>query len=109
MRPPCTLIAEATSATARSPWRMAISSNPTPRRRTGTCTSTSISSGAARVVNGPTKKSAACTVRSPRTLRSVKEPSSASSTAGISEAGSACARLPASVPRLRTAACATCT
>ena len=52
------------------------------------------------------KKSVAQTVREPRPLRSVKTASSASITAGSSAAGSACARLPPSVPRVRIAACA---
>ena len=53
------------------------------------------------------KNAAAGTSRDPSTLRSVTDPSSSSSTAGISAAGSACTRLPTVVPRLRIVGCAT--
>jgi hypothetical protein len=55
-------------------------------------------------VKYPAKKSAAGTVRVPRTLRTSNVASSASATAGSSAAGSACERLPPIVPRVRMAA-----
>ena len=74
----------------------------------GSSTSTSISSGASAVVSAPTKKSAASIQRSPRTDWARSRPPSASTIAGISDAGSACARLPPMVPRLRICGCAMC-
>ena len=73
------------------------------RGGSGKRTSTSSSPGASAVRNGPTKNSSAATVRSPlrRAKRRARAPS-ASTTAGMSDAGSACTRLPPSVPRLRT-------
>ncbi len=46
--------------------------------------------------------SAAATTRWPLSPRTVTDPSAASSTAGMSDAGSPCASVPPSVPRLRT-------
>src|ERR1700744_3548091 len=55
----------------------------------------------------PVKNSSAAIRRSPASPRTMMVASSASMQAGNSEAGSACARLPPSVPRLRIAGCAT--
>ena len=76
-------------------------------RQCGIVTSVSSSPGSRDVLNRPVKKSAARTVRDRSRLRKVNTASSASITAGSSAAGSACARLPPSVPRVRIAACAT--
>ena len=61
-----------------------------------------ISSARMSTVNRPRKKSAAFTTRQPRGLLRWISASSASSTAGMSADGSACATLPPIVPRLRT-------
>ena len=66
------------------------------------------SPGSSAVENRPVKNSAAGISASPlRASRRVIVASSASITAGSSAAGSACARLPPIVPRVRIAACAT--
>ena len=73
---------------------------------TGSSIAVSISSAASAVVSAPTKKSAALMVRSLVAERARSRPPSARTMAGSSEAGSALARLPPMVPRLRICGCA---
>src|SRR5437764_915285 len=97
-------------AIAKSPARRLNSWKPkrVPAARSGKRASTSNSSGASAVVMTPLKKSAAAMVRAPRTLRATSSASSVAATKHHSEAGSACARLPQNVPRVRIGWCATC-
>src|SRR2546427_3827184 len=74
---------------------------PCPAGQTGTRTSVSSSFEASAVLNGATKKSSAAIVRWPFWLRATKVAPSTTATAGSSEVGSACARFPPTVPRLR--------
>ena len=65
----------------------------------GSAISVKSSSGLSTVVIEERKKSPAATGRSPPALRTVSRAPSATITAGSSAAGSACARMPPSVPR----------
>ena len=77
--------------------------------RLGSSTSISISSRRKRGGERADEEIAAASIqRSPRTDCARSRPPSASTIAGISEAGSACARLPPIVPRLRICGCAMC-
>ena len=92
---------------AKSPWRLATSwkATPVPGPAAGKRTSTRISSGRRDVARYPSNHSAAGMTRSPDWLRTTNSASRARATAGSSAAGSACARLPPIVPRLRIASC----
>ena len=97
------LICAATPERAKSPCRRAISTNAAPELSGifGTMISVNISSGSKAVVRISWKKLWEAIRRSPRTLCATKVNSSARATAGYSAAGSAFARLPPIVPRLR--------
>src|SRR5437016_5681888 len=66
------------------------------------------SPGSSAVLRGPTISSSTFIVRSPRGPATTTEASRATSTAGQSAEGSACARLPPMVPRFRTCASPIC-
>ena len=86
------VIAHATPASAKSPWRRATSSIAKPLRvgHTGKRAATRSSSGPAAVVQVPTKKSSAASRRrAPPGLASSSSAPSATATAGYSDAGSA--------------------
>ena len=68
----------------------------------GTRTSTSTSSGASAVSKTPVKNSVAGMTRSPAEPLATSSAPSASTTAGMSEAGSPCESVPPIVPRWRT-------
>ena len=108
MRPPSTHSVTTVPASAKSPWRRAISSTDQPvfGASIGTRTSVRISAGSIAVVSAETKKSAAATLRSPPSLASRRVAPRASAAAGYSAAGSACAIDPPTVPRLRICGCA---
>src|SRR5256712_1708692 len=74
----------------------------------GTRTCVRSSPGSSAVLRGPTISSSTFIVRSPRGPATTTEASRATSTAGQSAEGSACARLPPMVPRFRTCASPIC-
>ena len=94
----------ATPASAKSPGRRAISTKPQPGGWAGTSIAVRISSASSAVVSRPRKNASAATSRAPRGPVICTRASRASSAAGSSAAGSACARLPPSVPWFRIAA-----
>src|SRR5262249_43253089 len=73
-----------------------------PAGQAGRRISTMISSGVSAVVSAPWKKSAAWITRAPDFPTTAISASQVNAIPGISAAGSACARLPPTVPRLRT-------
>src|SRR5262249_12765367 len=91
-------------AAARAPRRRANSSKPQrrPAGQAGRRISTMISSGVSAVVSAPWKKSAAWITCAPDFPTTAISASQVSAIPGISAAGSAWARLPPTVPRLRT-------
>jgi len=76
--------------------------NRGPAGQGGRRISTMISSGVSAVVSAPWKKSAAWITCAPNVPTTAISASQVSAIPGISAAGSACARLPPTVPRLRT-------
>src|SRR5216683_4456607 len=94
----------ATPARAKSPWRRASSAKakPSPGRAMGKWAPRRRSSGARRVVMGPVKKSRALMVRRPEGAAMSRVAFRQAATAGSSAAGSAWARLPQTVPRVRS-------
>ncbi len=88
---------------AKSPRRRANSWKPQRRRagQAGSRTSVMISSGVSAVISGPWKKSAAWITRAPALPTTAISASQVIAMPGISAAGSACAMLPPTVPRLR--------
>src|SRR5215211_1953706 len=93
----------ATPTTIQSELRRLISRNDQPPRgpRVGTRTSATTSSGSSVVVRYDTSRSPAATSRAPAGPRAVTSAPSATATQGSSAAGSAWARLPPMVPRVR--------
>ena len=93
-----------TPAKAKSPCRRAISPNPypSPGPATGNSTAVRISSTPTAVVMAPWKNAAAGTVRRPPGPVTSSVAPRQDATAGSSAPGSACARLPQTVPRLRS-------
>ena len=88
---------------AKSPRRRANSRKPQRRAagHAGRWISVMISSGFSAVVSAPWKKSAALMVRAPALPTTANVASQVCAMPGISEAGSAWAQLPPTVPRLR--------
>src|SRR6266704_2977918 len=97
------LTSATTATTAKSPARRESSSTAQPYDDTASIsTPVTISSAVSMVVNGPVKNSRAATVRRPDGDATASRASSAVITAGSSAAGSACTRLPPTVPSVRT-------
>ncbi len=96
--------AATTETTAKSPCRRANSANP-QASGTGSSTPVSTSSSARSLCRAPTNSPSASTRRVPPGPATCTAPAHARSTAGSSAAGSAWARLPPRVPRLRIAVC----
>src|SRR5437867_10396924 len=103
-RPRRSRLTSATTATiAKSPARRESSSTAQPYAGTAAIsTPVTISPGVSAVVSGPVKNSRAARVRRPDAEATASRASSAVMTAGSSAAGSACARLPPTVPSVRT-------
>ena len=102
-RPSWTCTAARAPTIAKSPCRRATSSTakPDPAPHTGKRTAVISSSGSREVVKTVSKKSAAGMRRMPFGPATSISASSTRTTAGSSAAGSACAREPPRVPRLR--------
>src|SRR5882672_6910292 len=94
----------AAATIAKSPWRMAISVNAEPvcfQLQTGQWISSRHSSGRIAVIIGPAKNFAASIARAPLPERRTIFAPSTCATSGSSAHGSACVRLPPTVPRFR--------
>ena len=106
-RSPSTVTPTTAPQIAKSPWRRATSStaNPLAPSQTGKRTPVRISPSSSEVCQVPWKKSAAAMSRLPPGPAASMVASSASATAGSSEAGSAWAIEPPTVPRLRIWKC----
>src|SRR3989441_12778281 len=104
-RPSASSASCAAAATiAKSPWRTAISVKAEPVRfspHAGQWISSRHSSGRAAVAIGPAKNFSASRVRAPFDERRTSFAPSTCAASGSSADGSACARLPPTVPRLR--------
>src|SRR5712692_584790 len=101
---PSTAICAAAATIAKSPWRTEISVKAEPVCRqdhAGQWISSRHSSDRAEVAMGPEKNFSASTSRVPFAERSSMRAPSTCATSGSSAHGSACARLPPTVPRFR--------
>src|SRR6266581_1689288 len=107
---PSIAIWAAAATIAKSPWRTAISSKAEPVCRhdhAGQWISSRHSPGRAFVAIGPAKNFSASSVRTPPPERSSMRAPRTCATRGSSAEGSACARLPPTVPRFLVCTCPT--
>src|SRR5712691_8336103 len=107
---PSTAICAAAATIAKSPWRTEISVKAEPVCRqdhAGQWISSRHSSDRAEVAMGPEKNFSASTSRVPFAERNSMRAPSTCATSGSSAHGSACARLPPTVPRFLVCTCPT--